>query len=337
MALLTSTVGAVLAPGTSGAVTDAAGEQRFPFVASPGENRFEVSGTVPDVGLRSWAPSSRRAQRVALPGRVPVSAGARFTAQVRRLSIRKVGDASAYLPLVGARFQARRIGPGGSLSAPVGELVTDSTGRSSSLQLDPGSYHVSEVAAPAGYAAAGPWTVDLTRADAVLAAANVARPGTATITKVDASTGRALAGATLALAYDADRDGSFETAVGQLVSGPAGAARELRPGDYELREISPPAGYEVAGRPVRFSVSPARTIAVTVANSPVKPPPSTAPPRPPYAHPPPEAPPTPPRSRSGTLPATGGPLPHLALVGSALVVTGAMVTAASGRRLRRRW
>jgi hypothetical protein len=330
VALLATAAVAKLSPGAASAATDAAGGQRFRFVASTGENRFHVNANVPDVELRSFAPASRRAQRVARPGRVPVSAGAGFTAQVRRLSIRKVGDASAYLSLAGARFQVRHVATGGELSAPVGQLVTNAGGGSSWLELDPGVYQVTEVAAPAGYKPGGPWTVDLTRADAVLEVANAARPGTATITKVDADSGKAVAGATLALAYDADRDGSFETGVGRLVSGPAGTHRELRPGDYELREISPPPGYQGADKPVRFSVPAGRQVAVTMSNAPVRAPTPATTPRPPEAR----RPESPRRAPSATLPDTGGPLCVLALAGAGLVVSGGILTAA-GRGLRR--
>ncbi|MDQ3574599.1 MAG: SpaA isopeptide-forming pilin-related protein, partial [Actinomycetota bacterium] len=277
--LAATATGATLSPGSSTA-TDPRGEQRFTFVAAAGENRFHVSGVVPDLQLQSFVPSTRRAQRVATPGRVPVSAGLAVETRTQRLSIHKTGDASAYLPVTGARFEVRPVGGDGPVSTPVGELVIEAGGRSRSLELDPGRYQVTEVAAPAGYAPAGPWTADLTAADVVLEAANTAVPGRAQLTKADANTGRALAGATLTLAYDGDRDGVYEAPAGQWVSDAGPESRELRPGDYEVREVTPPPGYGLAGVPVRFSVGPGRVTPVTVTNAPLPAPVPTAPPSP---------------------------------------------------------
>ncbi|MDQ3575659.1 MAG: SpaA isopeptide-forming pilin-related protein, partial [Actinomycetota bacterium] len=103
----------------------------------------------------------------------------------------------------------------------------------------------------------------------MLEAANAAVPGRAQVTKADAITGKALAGATLALAYDRDRDGVHETPVGQWVSSAGAESRELRPGDYELREVAPPTGYRRAGVAVRFSVGPGRITPVTITNAPL--------------------------------------------------------------------
>lgn len=340
---------AVLTPGGPKA-TDGNGEQRFGFVAASGQNELSVTGAAPDLQLQAFAPSARRAQRVARPGRVPVSAGVRVKAETRRLAINKTGDAAAYLPLAGARFQVRPM-DGGAPAAPVGELVTAPGGTSPLLELDPGTYQVREIEAPVGYTAAGPWTVDLTATDVVLEATNAAIPGTGRITKVDAVTGRPLAGAALLLSYDADRDGAFETPVAQWVSAVEPAVRSMRPGDYEVREVAAPDGYRPADHPVRFSVAPGKATAVTVANAPLPVPPP--PPSPPTARPAPPAasvltvarsaaPPRhlvqeqPPVAR---LPETGQSLSSLAGAGSALVLAGLVLVAACNRpafRARRR-
>jgi Prealbumin-like fold domain len=322
--LTATATGATLTPGAA-APTDARGEQRFAFVAAAGENRFTVAGVAPDLRLQSFAPSARRAQRVARPAQVPVSAGASVEAQTRRLSIRKSGDASAYLPVAGARFQVRPVAGSGASGAPVGELVTGADGTSPTLQLDPGTYEVTEVEAPAGYATAGPWTVDLTTTDVELRAADSALRGTAQVTKVDATTGRALAGAVLSLSYDADHDGAFEAPVDRWVSGVEPAVRELRPGDYELREVTAPEGYRPAEQPVRFSVAPGQVVPVAVANAPL---PVTAPP-PPSPPSPSPVPPAPSLQRVVReqppvphLPETGQPLSLLVGVAIALVTSG---------------
>ncbi len=329
--------------------TDGNGEQRFGFLVASGDNGFDVTGVAPDLQLQALAPSARRAQRVARPARVPVSAGARVEAQTRRLTIKKTGDAAAYLPLAGARFQVRSLAPGAP-TAPVAEAVTGPGGTSPSVELDPGSYRVTEVAAPAGYTAAGPWTVDLSTTDAVLEAPNTARPGTGRITKIDAATGRPLAGAELSLAYDADRDGTFESPVAQWVSAAEAAARELRPGRYEVRELWAPDGYRLADEPVRFSVSPGETSAVTIANAslPLTPPSPPSPPTASAAPPEPSGltgagPPAPLRRVSREqplvprLPETGRTISVLTGLGSSLVLAGLLLVATghgSARRAR---
>lgn len=332
--------GATLTPGHP-TVTDAQGEQRFDFVAAKGVNRFEVAGVAPDLQLHAFGPSTRRAQRVARSGQVPISAGTSVQAETRKLSVRKTGDASAYLPLAGARFVVRPA-EGGASTAPAGELVTGTDGTSPPLELPPGRYVVTEVAAPAGYSTAGPWTADLTGSDLVLEAADAAIPGKAEITKVDAATGRPLAGAELALGYDADHDGSFETSVGNWESTTEPAVRDLRPGDYEVRETTAPAGYAVAERPLRFSVRPGQSEPVVLADAPL-PVPTPAPiPSPPATTTVTEARSAPPLRRLvpeqatvPRLPETGQPISPLGLAGSGLIITGTALVGLGGRPGRR--
>lgn len=279
---------------------------------------------------------------MARAGRVPLSAGARVTGETRRLAVKKTGDAAAYLSLAGARFQVRPVIDGGA-AAPVGELVTAGDGTSSLLELDPGRYQVAETGPPAGYATAGPWIADLTTTDVVLEAPNSAIPGTGRITKVDAATGRPLAGAKLSLAYDADRDGAFETPVAQWASGAEPAVRDLRPGDYEVTEMAAPGGYRLADQPVRFAVTPGNATSVTVGNAPCRPHRNRA--LNPYRHQrhrPRLCSRRPDRRhrRSGAareqplmplLPQTGQPLSLLAGAGSALVVAGLLLVVAANR------
>ncbi|MDQ3570654.1 MAG: prealbumin-like fold domain-containing protein [Actinomycetota bacterium] len=165
------------------------------------------------------------------------------------------------------------------------------------------------------------------------------------MTKADAITGKALAGATLALAYDRDRDGVHETPVGQWVSSAGAESRELRPGDYELREVAPPTGYRRAGVAVRFSVGPGRITPVTITNAPLPAPVPTTPP-PPTTQVVAQARPAPPPRRLAReqpplarLPETGQPITLLALTGSGLVAGGALLLPAGNRasaRARRR-
>lgn len=257
--------GAVLT-GPVEARTDHEGRLRLPFVAAAGDNRFDVSGTVPDLQLQAYEPTLRRAQRVARPAVVQVQDSVGFTARARHsLTISKTGDAEAYLPVTGARFEV--VAGDGSVAA---ELAVGSDGRARA-ELGSGRYEVRETAAPAGYTAAGPWQVDLTSGDTVLEVANEVRRGAATIRKIDAVTGEPVAGAELVVAYDADADGRYETEVGTLTSTAAPPnivqphLSDLLPGDYAVEEVTAPPGYAPA-EPIRFTVRPGAAVEVDVVN-----------------------------------------------------------------------
>lgn len=322
--------GAVLTGAAEG-TSDRNGEHRFAFTAGGGANRFEVSAVVPGLELQSFAPRRQRAQRVARPASERISGTASFTAvPPRRFRIRKQGDASAYLPLAGARFTVSP--PGGP---PVATLVTDASGSTEAVELPAGRYQVREEQPPAGYAPAGPWSVDLTSGDATLEVTNLAVPGRLELSKVDGTDGKLLDGARLALAYDADRDGRFERqleTVTTTATGPTVRAG-LLPGNYAVTELSPPPGYRPAATPWRVTVTPGGTARLRVANSAVpEAPPAPAPPPAPT----PPAAPAPPRSPqpSPGLAATGAALATRVWLGTAMAGLGAVVLGLE--RLRRR-
>ncbi len=259
--------GAVLT-GAVEARTDPEGRLRLPFVATAGHNRFDVTGSVPDLQLQAYEPTLRRAQRVARPAVEEVGDSVGFTTRARHsLTISKTGDAEAYLPVTGARFEV--VAGDGSVAA---ELAVGSDGQARA-ELDSGRYEVRETAAPAGYTAAGPWKVDLTAGDTVLEVPNEARRGSATIRKIDAVTGEPVAGAELVVVYDADADGRYETEVGILTStaAPANIAQphlsDLLPGDYVVEEVTAPPGYAPAG-PTSFTVGSGAAVEVDVVNRP---------------------------------------------------------------------
>ncbi|HEX2064356.1 MAG TPA: Ig-like domain-containing protein, partial [Acidimicrobiales bacterium] len=86
-----SASGGSVTSGTE-ASTDGSGSHRFPLRAGPGNNRFEARAEVPDLALRSFAPRAARAQRVARPARLHLSAVTGFTAvPPRRLTVVKRG------------------------------------------------------------------------------------------------------------------------------------------------------------------------------------------------------------------------------------------------------
>jgi hypothetical protein len=291
------------------AATGADGAHRFAFLAGTGNNRFEARAEVPDLVLRSFAPRAARAQRVARPARLDLVAVTGFTAvPPRRLTLVKRGDASAYLPVTGARFEVAHEG-----GPTVGTVVTDAQGRAQPLELPPGRYQVREVQPPPGYATSGPWSVDLTVEDATLVVEDRAVPGRLEVSKTDAASGKGLAGARISVAYDADRDGSFETELDPMVTTVAPLVRDgLRPGDYPLTETAPPPGYRIETRPVSFTITGGATTPVRLTNTAVEKPP---------ARPPGTAPPAPTPTPT-TAPAAPGPAgPGLAATGAGNLLT----------------
>lgn len=256
--------------GAAEATTDARGTATFPFTAGPGENRFAATASAPDPVLHAYTSSTAPAQRVAVPAVVQLTATARFAPTPSTITVHKTGDATAYLPLTGARFEVRPAGADGHHGGePVGTLVTDAAGATEALAVPPGSYVVHEVEPPPGYAPAGPWRVDVAAGEAAtVEVADRSHPGRARIEKIDATTGRPVAGATLALAYDADADGTFETELDPIVTGDGPAEARLRVGHYRLTEVTTPEGYEGLDHPIEFNVGAGERMTVTVENAP---------------------------------------------------------------------
>ena len=123
-----------------------------------------------------------------------------------------------------------------------------------------------------------------------------------------------------------------------MTSGVGPEVRELRPGDYELRETAAPRGYRLNERPVRFSVASGRVSPVEVANAPLAPAAVTRAGRP-TGPAPTRAGPVPVGGRLGRLPSTGRPLSDVAPTGFALATVGFLLVAVSGgpaRKARRR-
>lgn len=254
-------------PGGAGGMTDAEGRLRVPFTAGAGVNRIEARATVPDLALQSFAPTRRPAQRVARPARVDLVAEAGFGARHRgRLRVHKVGDATAWLPVGGATFEVRD-----SAGQPVATLTADVAGATPEVEVDAGRYSVVEIAPAPGYEAGGPWPAEVSAdATVVVEAANSARRGGFRLIKRDAATGVPVAGARFGVAYDADADGTFETALDPVVSGIEPVVVEgLLPGGHRLTELEAPAGYERLATPVDVAVPPGVVAEVVVADVPL--------------------------------------------------------------------
>lgn len=246
--------------------TSADGVVAWEFEAAEGENRFEVSATVPSVELVSLRPTAGRAQRVARPAPVTISASQVYEADgPRRFTIAKRGDAEPWLPVAGATFTVTGEGVNET-------VVVGADGRSPAIGLLPGRYLVTEDTPPTGYRVAGPWEVEVTDADVVLDVLDLSEQGTLRIDKVDAATGLPVAGATFAVSADRDGDPStFEVDILDPTS-------SLLPGRYAVREVTAPAGYVLDPRAVEVVVRPGEQTVARIENTPIPPPPPPPPP-----------------------------------------------------------
>lgn len=324
--------GVVVRVAGTDVTTGPGGQANIAVPAVEGENRFDADADTPDLDLRSYAPRRAVAQRVARPSVAHLHASAGFTAVPRRrLTIHKIGDDDPYLPVAGASFTVD------------GQQVTAGPdGLTPAVELEPGRYEIVETAPPPGYQPGGPWPVDISADEVTVEARDHAVTGAVAIEKVDDTTGRPVPGAALALAFDSDRDGTYETALGTVVSGPDPVRRDgLLPGDYEVTETSPPAGYRPAPSPVRVTVAPGSTEMAEVRDAPIPPAPPPAEVAPP-APPPPPSPLSPPAAVARTptvlarpapeLPATGRPLPAEAAAGLACCAIGTLFVRAGRPR-----
>ena len=184
------------------------------------------------------------------PARRGAGAGRRCTPTPRVVPVPavvrllKVGDGTPAVGVAGAHFTLRRLGSRGP-GPVIATLVTGADGSTRAVTLVPGAYLVEETAPPPGYRGAGPWTVHLIAGTTrtIRLADPVAR-STLRLQKVDAQTGRPLAGAVLQLRADRDADGTFETALRR--SPPPRHPIDLGnllPGRYQVVELRAPAGY----------------------------------------------------------------------------------------------
>lgn len=85
----------------------------------------------------------------------------------------------------------------------------------------------------------------------------------------DTRTAVAVAGARLTLAYDADADGSYETAHKPIVTTAGPVVRDgLLPGEYRLVEAQAPDGYQLNPNPVVLTTEPGATATVALSDDP---------------------------------------------------------------------
>lgn len=149
----------------------------------------------------------------------------------------------------------------------VGELLTGKDG-AASLELPEGDYTLRETTAPEGYTlSTESISVHLkageTRELTVTNRKDVAEPGTLRVVKVDRDGKKKLKGAVFGI-YDADSDKKLD----EITTDRKGVAEiELPVGDYYLRELEAPDGYERSEKRINFSISAGKTTEKTVKNS----------------------------------------------------------------------
>jgi hypothetical protein len=250
-------------PGAIGVATDGSGGAQATLVAAgpyPVQVTAAVATQVGHPGLGFYHPTGDPAAQdlAAVPNPSALSATLQLTATgpapaPGRITVEKAVDDGAYYGPGGAVFQIR--GPGGQVEA---SLTTDGTGATapSPPLAAPATYTVHEAQAPPGYRTAPDQTVTLAPGSdttVYFSGAEVERAVPATITqaKADGGDGAPLDGAVFDVRYDQYRDGTFGDDLGHCTTtGPTGTCQPagndggaLRPGEYQVTEVSPPPGY----------------------------------------------------------------------------------------------
>jgi uncharacterized surface anchored protein len=163
-------------------------------------------------------------------------------------------DEETGAPLLGAAFTVQR--PNGErVGEDGGSYTTDAAGQAIVSGLSEGAYIVTETKAPDGYVLSGaPQTIEV-QAGRLARAEFTNKPYPHLfIRKIDAATGRLLAGAQFTLAKES---GEVIASVTSLESGPVSV--QIAPGVYVITETMPPEGYELN--------DPVRTVHVTADGS----------------------------------------------------------------------
>ena len=168
-----------------------------------------------------------------------------------KLALLKTGNDQPYLGVAGAQFEIR------SGASVLDSLTTDENGAAGPTPaLTVGTYTLHEVTAPPGYTLLADQNVTVVGNTTTVisltgAQAEQAIPGSLSLEKVDDHSGAPLAGAVLALAYDARHTGTYVdigtcTTDGSGTCSPPGTdGASWLPGYYRVSEQSAPPGYLV--------------------------------------------------------------------------------------------
>lgn len=147
----------------------------------------------------------------------------------------------------------------------VGELLTDKEG-AASLELPEGDYTLKETAAPEGYQISTELISLHLKADEIRELTITNRkeePGTIRIIKEDKEGGKKLKGAIFGV-YNAENDKLIE----EITTDQKGMAElELAVGDYYLKELEAPEGYQLKNKEIPFSVQSGEKVEKIVKNT----------------------------------------------------------------------
>ena len=221
------------------------------------EKTYSATGSAyeidPDRAVVCWYDRFGRYQALAGytgVGRDPVKAYIKIKAVEEKgsLTINKV-DAETGKSLAGVTY--RLFDANGK---KVADMTTGAEGKAVFKDLTQGKYSYQEISAPSGY------VVDKTKYQITISATalnitakrtNARAKGSLTINKVDADTGKALAGVTYRL-Y-----GSAGKKVADAITGADGKAvfKDLPQGKYSYQEISAPSGYVVDGKKYTVTIT----------------------------------------------------------------------------------
>ena len=221
------------------------------------EKTYSATGSAyeidPDRAVVCWYDRFGRYQALAGytgVGRDPVKAYIKIKAveEKGRLTINKV-DADTGKALAGVTYRLYN-----SAGKKVADAITGADGKAVFKDLPQGKYSYQEIRAPSGY------VVDKTKYQITISATalnitakrtNARAKGSLTINKVDADTGKALAGVTYRLYNSAGKK------VADAITGADGKAvfKDLPQGKYSYQEIRAPSGYVVDNTKYQITIT----------------------------------------------------------------------------------